>query len=256
MTETRSTPSDSVPGLVRLGTSVARETAATAQRVIDEMYAGAREVSARARTGAGSQNRKRAAQGDGAGPARVRLGTGGGESAARGRAEPATGRAGKRRSGAAPAGSGEQAEVVEQLIDLVYEVASVLTEAAGRLVEVGAGPLETFMRPGAPDGEQGRLVIEAEPGRKAVGSFSLENTGTTEVTMNLRLINPLASMKGHIPLTAVKLSPARPAIAPGEHEDVQVAVTVPAKAAPGNYFGLVRCDEAPELVLILEVVVT
>jgi hypothetical protein len=143
------------------------------------------------------------------------------------------------------------------VIDLVYDVASIMTDTAGRLLEIGVGPLQTVIDPELSVPEQARLVLRpVPPGGVAVGSFVLSNNGQVQADMSLKLINPLGSMSASIPSNQVTLEPARVIIRPGRSRVVKVTVGVPARTPAGTYLGIVRSDRPAGVLVVLEVDVT
>jgi hypothetical protein len=231
-----------VPDLLRLGTAAARETTATALRVINEMNTGAREVAGH------TKKSRRAASDEGSEPNRGGASHGDVRLSRPGHA--------LERTGHRTAASSEQQKTVEQLIDLFFEVGRSLTETAARLFEVGAGPLESVMSAEAATHDQVRVVLSAKRGQRATGSFRLQNTGEAAVSVTFKQINPLASTKGQISLRSVTFTPVTARIAAGRTRDVKITVSVPRHTTQGTYFGLIRSDDAPGLVVILEVDVT
>jgi hypothetical protein len=135
-------------------------------------------------------------------------------------------------------------------------LARSLTETAARLLEVGAGPLESVINAQASGHDQLRVALSAKRGEHASQSFRLQNTGEGPVSLSFRQVNPLASTKGQISLRSVTFTPVTARIPAGESKDVKVTVSVPRQTAQGSYFGLVRSDNAPGLVVVLEVDVT
>jgi hypothetical protein len=80
--------------------------------------------------------------------------------------------------------------------------------------------------------------------------------GDVEVSVDLKIVNPLASMTGSIPAERIALAPATPKIPSGGQIEVNVTATVPSGTTSGTYLGLIRSDDAPGLIVIVEVDVT
>jgi hypothetical protein len=239
---------DPIRDLMDVGTNVARESVSTFLRVLDEMSVGARTVTTdpRGQRRVPSHGTARRGSGKRALPAsasrRDRSGRTGGSGATSG-------------SGDAP--GPEATPIPYQVMDLVYDVASIMTDTAGRLLEIGVGPLQTVIDPELSAPEQTRLVLKAvPPGGKSVGSFVLRNNGQVQADMMLKVINPLGSMTASIPATRVTLDPARVLIRPGRSQVVKVTVQVPANTAAGTYLGIVRAERPAGVMVVLEVDVT
>ncbi len=145
-------------------------------------------------------------------------------------------------------------QLVGQVLDLAQHVVKIAADTSARLLEVGVGPIESFVDPDTHSRHEPRLTLKpVRDGHSVTGTFSLDNTSAHESPIKLVLTNPLASMRGTIPVNRVVFSP-NPANIP-EHGsiDVEVEVKVPSSTPSGRYLGIVRSDEVTDLTLILAV---
>ncbi len=145
-------------------------------------------------------------------------------------------------------------QLVGQVLDLAQHVVKIAADASARLLEVGVGPIESFVDPDTHSRHEPRLTLKpVRDGHTTRGTFSLDNTSAHESPIRLVLTNPLASMRGTIPVNRVIFSP-NPANVPDNGSiDVTVEVKVPSSTPSGRYLGIVRSDEVADLTLILAV---
>lgn len=145
-------------------------------------------------------------------------------------------------------------QLVGQVLDLAEHVVKIAADASARLLEVGVGPIESFVDPDTHSRHEPRLTLKpVRGGHTTRGTFSLDNTSSHDSTIGLVLTNPLASMRGTIPVNRVIFDPS-PANVPEDGSiDVTVEVKVPSSTPSGRYLGIVRSDEVADLTLILAV---
>jgi hypothetical protein len=149
-----------------------------------------------------------------------------------------------------PPGSG----TLGQLVNLAFGFSQVFSYGVFRFVEMLAGPLEQLIAPDTTIHNDAQLVLgPVQAGERVEGSFNLENASAYDAEVSVVLPNSLASVRGHIPSDRVVFTPNPSSIPASGSLEVRVQVNVPTSTAPGGYLGIVRSDEIPGLVLILEV---
>ena len=97
------------------------------------------------------------------------------------------------------------------------------------------------------------IVGPVGSGKRGTATFELENVASHQTEISLTLTNPLASMKGTIPLDQVTFTPNPISLSQQGAVEVKVAVGVPPSTPPGRYLGIVRSDEVADLTVILGV---
>ncbi len=232
-----------VSGIAQTGIDTAGEVVGAARSILDEMMAGFNLVAERGTSAAGKTVN--------AYTRRVSESTGMPNNSG----DTPGSRTGDQQGDAAgPASSAESERLVGQVIELAQQVVKVAADASARLLEVGVGPVERFVAPDSRAHDDARLVIgPVSPGHKATGTFELDNMAAHQSSIRLVLTNPLASMRGSIPLARVAFSPNPVEIAENASHKVEVVVSVPSTTPPGRYLGIVRCDEVADLTLVLGV---
>ncbi len=251
---------------VRSGIDTARQAVEMASSVLDEVTAGMDEMTRRTIRAASASvgGPRRAAPGPSARPPAP---------APRSAAAAPTGSTGADHGGTAADSEGP--ELAEQLLDLARQMMRLATDTAGRVLDVVAGPVERLVDPEARQDHEAWLSLgPVRQGRVARGTFFVVDDAGTGPLIGLKLVNPLASMGGDIPIEAVSFrrpgkqfahTPAGPAtgdppwrvrVPAGEAVEVEVEVDVPARQAPGTYLGIVRSPDADDFHLVLEVQVT
>jgi hypothetical protein len=155
-------------------------------------------------------------------------------------------------------GDGEQTtsadELVGQVLDLAQHMVRVATDAASRLLEVGVGPVERLVQPDSHRHDDARLTLgPARGGQRVSGTFTLENASDHPSEIVLVLTNPLASLRGTIPIDRVVFEPNPVRVPAHGTTDVEIRLKVPNSASAGQYLGIVRSDGVPDLSLILGV---
>jgi hypothetical protein len=157
-------------------------------------------------------------------------------------------------AGAGNASKNEQDDLVGQVLDLARDLVKVAGDAAGRLLEIGVGPIERLTDADSHRRDVPRVVLgPVRAGRQARATFELENSDDHESSVSLVLTNALASMNGTIPIDRVTFDPDPAAVDAGRSCPVTVTVRVPESAPSGRYLGIVRSDQVPDLILIMEV---
>jgi hypothetical protein len=150
-------------------------------------------------------------------------------------------------------------EVVSQVFDLAQQVLKVFGDAAGRVLQTGLGPIEKMLDNDSHRHDDVWVTLgDATAGRTVKSTFELENSATHPVEVALTVTNPLASMRGTIPINRVHFSP-NPVPLPAATDDepgvvsVTVTVDVPQGTPAGHYLCIVRSSQVADLTVILGV---
>ena len=236
------------------GVDAAKDVVGLAAKVMDEILAGLESVAHRGNTLA----RSAVDAGSNAVQAKVAPGSSKPKSpkpADPKPADPASGPAGATSSPAPLVDT----QVVSQVFDLAQQVLKVFGDAAGRVLQTGLGPIEKMLGGDSHRHDDVWVTLgEVTAGRSARSTFDLENSATHPVEVALTVTNPLASMKGTIPIGNVQFSP-NPAQLPAATDDapgvvsVTVTVDVPQGTPPGHYLCIVRSAQVGDLTVILGV---
>ncbi len=235
------------PGIAEAGIEAAKEIVGLAVKVVEELMAGAETVTHRGNVLA----RNAVEKASDVVQTNVSVGP-----KPKPKPKPKPGQGGSPPDGGSTAPLVDT-QVVSQLFDLAQQALKVAGDAAGRVLQTGLGPIEKMLDRDSHRHDDVWVTIGQVPaGRSGKATFELENAAEHPTEVALRVTNPLASMKGTIPMSQVHFSP-NPAHLPAATDDgpgvaeVVVTVDVPATTAPGHYLCIVRSAQVADLTMIL-----
>ena len=151
-------------------------------------------------------------------------------------------------------------EAVDIILDIVTAAATTVGDRAGRFINVTAGHATSTTSSRSAPAEPGiRLATVRIKGKVTAGSvgeltMSLENdSDQTTAEFTLHAAELVSASGARIPSDHVYFAPATLSVGPRSSGQVSVKVSVPAKAPPGMYEGLVRATQLDALRAILSI---